>query len=203
MWLFDRPCVACLADSQGAAFCLDCALDLEKPTRHGNTMAAWSYEGAVQKAITAWKDSAHTWRDAALIDASLQRLKPWLDELRWEVVVVVPPSPLRLLIRAFHPPDAFAQHIARAYDTPFAARALVRLDFAKQRGASSTERAVAPRFALSPFFGRVVRHRRVLLVDDVLTTGATLRRAETVLSACGASMVAQIVVARVPKRRPG
>jgi len=53
-------------------------------------------------------------------------------------------------------------------------------------------------FAVAPRTAGVLRGRRVALVDDVMTTGATLAEAARVLLAAGAAEVQAWVVARTP-----
>jgi ComF family protein len=48
-----------------------------------------------------------------------------------------------------------------------------------------------------------VRGRRVVIVDDVVTTGATLVDAERALIAAGADVLGAVTLAATPKRRPG
>ena len=55
-------------------------------------------------------------------------------------------------------------------------------------------------FALEPLAAHQVAGRRVLLVDDVMTTGATLHTAAQVLLAAGAAQVGALVLARTPPR---
>jgi ComF family protein len=75
---------------------------------------------------------------------------------------------------------------------------LMRLD------AEARREAIAGAFAISPGGARRVQGRRIALVDDVLTTGATLDEAARTLRQAGARGVSAWVLARTPApERPG
>ncbi|MEX0759520.1 MAG: phosphoribosyltransferase family protein, partial [Tistlia sp.] len=61
---------------------------------------------------------------------------------------------------------------------------------------------VAGAFAVPPPARRALKGRRVLLVDDVLTTGATLSACARTLKRAGAASVDALVLARVVRARP-
>ncbi|NBN96814.1 MAG: phosphoribosyltransferase [Actinobacteria bacterium] len=77
-------------------------------------------------------------------------------------------------------------------------RALRRVGSGSQTGHTEVQRRVGPQYIAHP---RVVHGKRVLLVDDVMTTGTSLHRAKAALHAAGAREVRCAVVAHVPLRR--
>lgn len=79
-------------------------------------------------------------------------------------------------------------------------RLLRRVDDHTQTGASREMRRRGPSYVVRT---SVVRGRRVLLIDDVMTTGTTLERARATLLAAGAIDVRCAVVARVARTIPG
>jgi predicted amidophosphoribosyltransferase len=102
---------------------------------------------------------------------------------RVDVVVPIPPAFWRTLWRGFHPPDAWAKAAAHALDAACAARALRRIDSTRQMGASREARQKRKLFALTAA-ASALRGKHVLVVDDVTTSGATMRAAAAMLSAC-------------------
>jgi len=116
-------------------------------------------------------------------------------------VVPVPAHPRRFRERAFHPATAIARTIARHARVRIETRTLLRgRDTPSQTGLDRAGRRanVADAFVLrgDPPRGRV------WLVDDVVTTGATLGEAARRLRAGGAGPIVGVCVARTPWARP-
>ena len=94
-----------------------------------------------------------------------------------DLVVPVPLHPRRLRARGFNPALVVARAVARAAAAPLAATALARVrDTPSQTGLSAAARRRNVRGALR---ARRAVPARVWIVDDVITTGATLREAAT------------------------
>jgi ComF family protein len=114
-----------------------------------------------------------------------------------DLVVPVPLHPRRLRARGFNPSVTLARTVARECGARFTADALARVrDTPTQTGLDrpARRRNVAGAFACS----RAVRET-VWLVDDVVTTGATLSECARVLRRNGAQRVIGVCVARTPK----
>jgi predicted amidophosphoribosyltransferase len=114
-------------------------------------------------------------------------------------VVAVPAAPLRRRRRGYDPAELIAAEVGSMLGLPGAAP-LARAEGPRQVGRPRRERLVAPprvrAVAAAP--------RRVLLVDDVLTTGATLTAASAALRATGCAEVRAAVFARtVREPHPG
>ena len=114
----------------------------------------------------------------------------------FEVVVPVPLHPRKLARRGFNQADAFAEGLAQALPCARAGTALRRTTHtASQTRKSRAERwrNVATVFEVAQ--PAAIAGRHVLLVDDVLTTGATLEACATALLAAGARAVSIATIA--------
>lgn len=117
-----------------------------------------------------------------------------------DVVVPVPLSRRRLIGRRFNQAALLAQDVANAAGLPYAPLALVRTRATpRQVGLTRAERALNVRgaFAVVPGRKAEISGRRVLLVDDVITTGATCGAAARALLRAGAASVDVLALALV------
>ena len=111
---------------------------------------------------------------------------------RTDVVSWVPTTPGRRRARGFDHGRLLAVAVARRLGVP-CRPLLVRLPGPAQTGRTRAERLAGPRLVV---LGRIAVPARVLLVDDVVTTGATLSAAARALCAAGAEEVAAVAAAR-------
>jgi ComF family protein len=120
-----------------------------------------------------------------------------------EVLVPVPLHRMRFWGRRFNQAGELAKAISRETGLPVAHEALRRVKATKsQVGLNAAERARNVSGAFRP--GREaamrVKGRRVLLIDDVMTTGSTLNSAASALRRAGAEEVDALVFALVAER---
>lgn len=135
--------------------------------------------------------------------ATLMRSTPWVEPTLEQagIVLPMPLAPARLRARGFNQALELARRLAPG---KVDARLLLRTrETAAQSGLPRAQRLSNLRgaFALEPLRSHEVRGQRVVLVDDVMTSGASLFAAAQVLRDAGASHIAGIVFART--ERPG
>lgn len=115
-----------------------------------------------------------------------------------DAVVPVPLHPLRMRERGFNQAELIARPLARRLGLPLRPLLLVRTKPRPDKlKLTRRERWQTVRGAYAVQQGSQVDKLRVLLVDDVLTTGATLDACARVLRQAGAARVVGITVARV------
>ena len=122
---------------------------------------------------------------------------------RYDVVTPVPLHWRRRWQRGFNQSEALAREISRRSGIPFAGTLRRVRSTSAQAGLSNTARRrnVAAAFATSRTLrAGALRGRRVLLVDDVMTTGSTAAACSQVLKSAGADRVTLLTVARVDRR---
>jgi ComF family protein len=121
-----------------------------------------------------------------------------------DLLVPVPLHRRRLFQRRYNQAALLAQAVSRLSGRPALLDGLQRLLATPQLGAMSPgERSatVAGVFAINPVRAARLAGARVLLIDDVMTSGATANACAVVLLRGGAAAVDVLVVARVPDRR--
>ena len=166
------------------------------PTREviDGVLVAWRYEGAAGALVRALKFSRFTAAARPLVEGIVAVCRA--HDIPGDLVVPVPLARGRRLRRGFDQAEVLARRLARRLDLAVDARALTRVRAttpqALQRGRARL-RSLAGCFQGGP---RRVRGRSVLLVDDVLTTGATAHAAARALRRAGAAAVHLVVACR-------
>lgn len=199
-----------VCDGCGAAFEFDggvfaedrCAACLARPYAFGRARAACVYDEASRGLILRFKHGDQQ-QFAPLFARWIARAgADLLAEA--DAVVPVPLHPFRLLSRRFNQAAEMARPLARAAGRDYLPDALIRTTHTLSQGGKSARGRrlnVKAAFAVTEAGRRRVRGRRILLVDDVLTTGATGEACARVLIEAGARSVDLVVIARVRTAR--
>jgi len=189
------------AQVAGAAVVL-CRLCLRQTYGFDRARSYAAYDGAMVRAITLLKYEPiaplGAWFAARLADM----LRADSKELSLDVVVPVPLHPARQRQRGYNQAELIARPLARQLGLPFRSELLVRTKPRPDKlKLSLHERWETVRGAFAPRPGSRVDNLRVLLVDDVMTTGATLDACARALRGAGASQVFGVTAARVSQSR--
>jgi ComF family protein len=201
-WLAPPRCAACDARTPLlAVFCRACASTTMRPPEiDAQPFAAFVYGGAVARAIARLKYENRPDLARPLGDLLWRTLEPHAAELRGAVVVPVPLYRARLAERGFNQSTLLARRVAGRLGARLAPRALVRVrDTAPQ---ATLDRAARMENVAAAFRARDDSRRglrRVLLIDDVSTTGATLAACAQALFDAGAHAVSCAVVAHAAR----
>jgi ComF family protein len=122
-----------------------------------------------------------------------------LQSLGADVVVPVPLHWWRRWRRGYNQSAAIAHGLAIRLQLPFRPSLLRRIrNTPPQRGQSAAERRANVRGAFRGRKGAIPRNQTILLVDDVMTTGATVAEAARALRAAGATRVVVAILSRPP-----
>ena len=156
--------------------------------------AAYCYAGAARTAVHVLKFGAG--RQAAAVLGELVRRHVKHRPLRAELVIPVPLAPSRQRQRGYNQAALLAEQLTGAIGGQLITDALTREDRPAQSTLGAAERLVNLHGSIRCARPDVVRARRVLLVDDVMTTGATLSACADALAASGARQVLGLVFAR-------
>ena len=152
----------------------------------------------VSRAVVVLKDAGERRYAAVLAVLLAEAAAGWL--CADDVLVPVPASPQALRRRGFDHAADIARELGRSTGLPVK-RALGATRTADQRSLGRADRFVNRSGAFCVSLGVVPPHR-VVLVDDVFTTGATLDAAARVLRAAGAAEVRALAVARSCRAGP-
>ena len=194
-WLGPRECAACSSATR-AGFCADCRRAFRPPEPREldgvPVLAATTYRSPIDHAIRRFKyeqrpDFAH---------ALANLIRPPCGTLDEAILIPVPLHPSRLAERGFNQSALLARRLAGRFGVAVAPLALRRRFATEQQatlGSRDRERNVLDAFVARS--GASLADRRVVLVDDVVTTGATARGCITALRRSGARPIAVLCVA--------
>lgn len=185
-------CPRCAAPASGNAECGAC---IAGPPHYDASCAAFVYAYPVDALVQALKYG----RQLALAELFAQKLHERLGHVAVaDLIVPLPLHPARLAERGFNQAAEIAKVLSRLSGIAMDARAARRVrNTAPQTDLPWRERAVNMRHAF--VCDRNLAGVRVAVVDDVMTTGATLDEFAKALKRRGAARVENWVVARTPR----
>ena len=191
--MFPRYCVHC--DREGALLCARCVADLSfdgPPFAYANPVirqliCAWKYDGDIEGLRTL----------VTLLRPRLEPLKLHLNSLKVEGIVPVPLSAWKERWRGFHQARDLARVIGEELKIPVVDalerehRWTAQANLSKEVRSESLKKGKVMKVKT----GHVVPGR-ILIIDDVVTTGATMTAAEEALKEGGAEVVVRWSLAR-------
>lgn len=186
-------CGRCDETLPGAPFGALCGRCLLDPPAFGSLRAAAPYRGPARRILLAFKFEGADFLGARMAEAMARRLEP-PEALE---IAAVPATRRARRTRGYHPAAVLAAALADRLGLPFAADRLVKVrDTEIQSRVPAARRAANVRRA---FAVRGAPARRVLLVDDVATSGATARECAALLDGAGARTIAVWCFARASR----
>ena len=156
-----------------------------------------AHEGTLRKLIHIFKfEGVETLRGplGALLAQALPR------ETSFDAVVPMPLHWRRRWQRGFNQSELLAREVARRWHVPVADVVRRKKATAPQAGLTSSQRRKNVQGAFEVKKGRRLKGMRLLLIDDVLTTGATASACARALKRAGASQVTLLALARRDRR---
>ncbi len=207
-WPTQPVCEACVSRfAQPQPRCQTCAVPLpagvsqcgacvKTPPPLDRCLAAVSYAYPWSDLIVGYKFHQHPGRAGAF--ALLLRSTPWVEPAldAADLVVPMPLSSARLQARGFNQALILARQLEPDKTD---GRLLLRVkDTPPQSSLKRSERlgSVQDAFAVDPLLAARLKGARLVLVDDVMTTGASLCAAARALRAAGAAHITGMVIAR-------
>jgi ComF family protein len=203
----DGPMCACCGlpfefDSGGETLCAGCHA---RPPAFDKARAVMRYDEASRGPILALKHG-----DRLDLAPAFAR---WLDRggrallEEADLVIPVPLHPRRLWSRRYNQSAELARALARLAAKPTRLEVLIRARATPSQGAMRSAKArrrnMLGAFKVSPRHKSAIAARNILLVDDVLTTGATAEACARALKRAGAAKVFVLALARVVRPLAG
>jgi len=156
-----------------------------------------AYRGPLREAVLRTKRPTHEPLSVAMGKLYFRHRGEQLSSFQPDLIVPIPMYWWRRLVRQTNSPDILARELARSLHIRRLGHGLCRCrNTVPQRALLPRERFRNVRGAFRLAAGFDFRNARVVLVDDVMTTGATCDAAARLLKAAGAAMVVVAVLTR-------
>ncbi len=176
---------------QRPGICARCRI---RPPAFTAARSAFVYEGAIREAVHALKYTGLTAIAPVLGAMMAERFADWAPPV--DAIVAVPLAGHRLRERGYNQTELLARELSRVTGLAVARESLVRKGHSQAQARQPDEDARRASVASAFAAGRRSITGSVLLLDDVLTTGATLDACARVLLSAGADTVFVLTLAR-------
>ena len=203
--VWPRTCEVCgrPADRAGRHVCAEC-LNRVPFIRPGDgvyeiddAVSAVRFECETRRMILDFKFNRHLWLRDDFVDWLEAAARARFDVAAVDVVLPLPTTRYHRMDRGYNQCDYLARELARRIDRVCEKRALARQGHpARQSSLSEEERRENVKDTFAVRRPELVRGRTVLVVDDIMTTGATLAECVKTLRAAGAWRVWSATLAR-------
>lgn len=167
------------------------------PARIGSVRGAFEFGGPLRDAIHRYKYQSEYARASSLSELLVEALeRPEFEaNTSWDLIAYVPLHARRRRQRGFDQSRLLAQELADRVGLTYTSDLVRSVDTPTQVGRGAAERQLNVRNAFA-WKGEPLSGARVLIVDDVITTGATMIAASMPLIYAGADRVDGLAVAR-------
>ena len=176
-----------------------CGLCQSEPPAFDQTLVVTDYAPPIDSLLQDLKFRARLPLASVFGQLLIRAAGPSLQQA--DILLPVPLSQERLEQRGFNQALEIARPLARAWNLPLMIDGCVRSrNTSAQAELPLTQRRVNMRGAFAVRHRSTIDNRHVLVVDDVMTTGHTLRELAACLKRHGAARVSNLVLARTPMR---
>lgn len=198
-FILSPACTVCGIPMAGAGEDHPCSRCITTPPPYRTARAALRYEGSCRDLIHTFKYQykSHLRRPLGLLMA--HNLKYFAQHQRPELLVPVPLHVSRLRQRGFNQSVLLGEILSKQWQIPLLRQGLQRIrPTVPQVELTRDQRLSNLKGAFVVKDGLPVLNRRVMLVDDVFTTGSTLRECARILLQAGCLEVSAVTIAHAP-----
>lgn len=202
---FCEDCQKALEVLQGGAYCLTCGRRTTIPTvrcfsckenwQVDMARSAFSYDGVIKNLISAFKYNENKYL-ANVFTPFLEKVYV-SEKFDSDAITFVPMNSERLFERGFNQSQTLCEVLSKSLNIELIAPLFKKNEVKKQVGLSAKDRAMNIASSFGYLDKNIVKDKKILLVDDVLTTGATSGEIAKMLKKQGALSVSLLTIASV------
>lgn len=174
--------------------CLDC---IKKPLQFDRAFSPCLYEGVIKELIHAFKYKKNDYLGITLAKLMIGFIKEYNLPVQFmDLIIPIPLHKAKLREREFNQAFILSKYLGAAFNKEVSTENLLRDKNTKtQAELKDNERFSNVEKCFSLPQGNAVKNRNILLIDDVLTTGATASEAALTLKNAGANIVYVLTLA--------
>lgn len=177
-----------------------CSACLTDPPHYDSARAALLYDGAVRDMIHSFKYNRRRHLCQPLSLLAIERMSDFLHECKTDIIVPVPLHRTRLRQRGFNQAVLLGSKMSRGLGIPMLPDVLARTRKTEpQVELSASERRLNVKDAFSVKKHQMLTGKRIMLLDDVITTGSTMNECAKELKKAGAEIVIALTIARTAR----
>ncbi len=192
--VINTACPLCALPNDDHSVCASCA----------NTPPVWQaahscfiYDGTITQLMRRWKYGKQASAERVLTEAFFGWMQAMKLTSEATAIIAVPMHPHKLRKRGFNTAYQLAKQVSKHLELPLLDKALIRhIHTDSQAGLDKTARQQNLRGAFSVEAHALHQHQRIVLVDDVYTTGSTAQVCSQLLQSEGVQHLHLVTLAR-------
>jgi ComF family protein len=176
---------------------LTCAKCLNNKPSYDKVITLFRYNQIIKKVIGDFKYYDNTFLSKKLAQNLINKHSPELSEI--DLIIAIPLHKKRLRKRKFNQAILIGKEVSKVLNKRFINDLLLRIkNTTAQAGLRKKQREknLQGAFALNKKYQEMIKSKKILLVDDVMTTGTTLENCAKILKKFGAKEVTVLVIAK-------
>lgn len=198
--VIDRACPLCALPNEDDSICGSCSLN---PPLWQSADSCFVYDGSITQLMRRWKYGQQASAERILTEAFFAWIQQTHLTTEASAIISVPMHPKKLRQRGFNTAYLLAKSASKALSLPLLKGALIRVSQTdSQAGLDKAARQENLRGAFDVDTQTLKQHRRILLIDDVYTTGATAQACGQLLQAAGVQHLHLLTLARALPPKP-
>ena len=172
-------------------FCPDCG---KKKHVYTQGKAVFVYEGGIRNSMYRFKYGNKREYAEFYADAAIEKYGTWLKRTEAEVLIPVPMFPRKKRLRGYNQAEVFAQALGRKTGIPVERHLIKRVrNTTPQKELNDLQRRSNLKNAFQ-LTSDIVKYKKVVLVDDIYTTGSTMDEISKTLKESGVKKIYYICI---------
>lgn len=207
--IYPKKCVFCNTINEEYA-CKKCKIKLEyicandklekvKDKYFDYIISSYHYIDLIRNKILEFKFDNKKYLYRALSEELIRKIQIYIS--LFDCIISVPISIQRYMKRGYNQSELIAKSISQKLNKPLIRFCLIKVkNNKKQSGLKIEERFTNVKSVYKVINKNIISGKRILLIDDIYTTGATVNECSKVLKAAGANKVLVATIARANKK---